>query len=200
MRAVLDTNVLWGQYTRDLLLTLAERGAYAPIWSTRILTGLERHGASLRAQTLITAHGMEANEAHAMAQRYYERLLSEIERTFPQSRCDDYEALIARCDNAEHDRHVLALALRTDAAIIVTNNLKDFPPASLKPHGVRACSLDDFLSDPEGFDDEALSEAMSLMASRYRAPPLSSDDLMERLERSYGLARAAARLRLAAAR
>jgi hypothetical protein len=45
------------------------------------------------------------------------------------------------------DRHVLAAAIAGRAPVIVTWNLKDFPPQDLQPYGVTSQSPDDFLSD-----------------------------------------------------
>ena len=44
------------------------------------------------------------------------------------------------------DRHVLAAAIRAEADIIVTANLKDFPASSLAPHGLEAEHPDAFLA------------------------------------------------------
>jgi hypothetical protein len=45
-----------------------------------------------------------------------------------------------------NDRHVLAAALEAGASIIVTHNLRHFPPAALAPHGVRAEAPDTFMT------------------------------------------------------
>ncbi|WP_029875462.1 PIN domain-containing protein [Rhizobium leguminosarum] len=43
------------------------------------------------------------------------------------------------------DRHGLAVAIAGKASVIVTGNLKDFPAADLRPHGVTCVSPDNFL-------------------------------------------------------
>lgn len=43
------------------------------------------------------------------------------------------------------DRHVLAAAIRCHAQVIVTQNLKDFPPAGLEPFGIEAQHPDLFV-------------------------------------------------------
>ena len=45
------------------------------------------------------------------------------------------------------DCHVLAVAIKTNANIIVTNNLKDFLSDYLATYGLSAKSADDFLTD-----------------------------------------------------
>jgi len=52
--------------------------------------------------------------------------------------------------------HVLAAAIMTKATIIITENLKDFPPADLRRYGIQAITGDDFLMSlyqehPNGF-------------------------------------------------
>ena len=53
--------------------------------------------------------------------------------------------MLARCDNDPKDRHVLATAIRGHADLIVTSNLKHFPPEALKPWDVCACHPADYL-------------------------------------------------------
>ena len=45
------------------------------------------------------------------------------------------------------DKHVLAAAIKTNANLIVTNNLKDFPEDYLSGFGLKAKNADDFLAD-----------------------------------------------------
>lgn len=45
-----------------------------------------------------------------------------------------------------NDRHVLAAALEAGASVIVTHNLRHFPPAALAPHDLRAEAPDAFLT------------------------------------------------------
>lgn len=45
------------------------------------------------------------------------------------------------------DRHVLAAAIKTNANLIVTNNLKDFPEDYLRSFGIKVKSPDEFMTD-----------------------------------------------------
>ncbi|MFM8453969.1 MAG: hypothetical protein ACKOAD_03175 [Gammaproteobacteria bacterium] len=59
-----------------------------------------------------------------------------------------YEPLIPSLDLPdEKDKHVLAAAIKSNANIIVTNNLKDFPEEYLARFGLAAKTADDFLTD-----------------------------------------------------
>ncbi len=45
-----------------------------------------------------------------------------------------------------YDRHVIAAAVAADASIILTWNLRDFPPTELKKFGLRRETPDAFLA------------------------------------------------------
>lgn len=55
------------------------------------------------------------------------------------------ESLAASCANHEKDRHVLATAIQGRAKMIVTANLRHFPPSALKPWGISGCHPSDYL-------------------------------------------------------
>jgi len=50
------------------------------------------------------------------------------------------------------DRHVVAAAIHGGASLIVTFNLKDFPPDRLDPYNLAAQHPDDFIFDPNSGD------------------------------------------------
>ena len=45
------------------------------------------------------------------------------------------------------DRHVVAAGIAAGASIILTWNLRDFPPEELQKYGMRGCTPDGFLAD-----------------------------------------------------
>lgn len=58
---------------------------------------------------------------------------------------EDYDEWLDRVSLPDpDDRHVLAAAIACGATIIVTDNIKDFPEASLAPCGITAVKPDDF--------------------------------------------------------
>ncbi|MEI8311161.1 MAG: PIN domain-containing protein [Verrucomicrobiota bacterium] len=71
------------------------------------------------------------------------------------------------------DRHVLAAAIHGRADVIVTFNLKDFPSARLKPHGIRALHPDKFVGEWIGRAPEAVRLAAKLCRCRLKKPPMS---------------------------
>lgn len=136
--AVLDTSVLWPSLQRDFLLSLAAEGSYRPLWSSVILEELEYH----EAQKLIDRG--EAPDAAEAAARY---LIDQMQTAFDDAEVADWEPLEGTYGIPDpDDEHVVAAAAKTGAEVIVTSNLKDFPPA-LMPPGVRAISPQEFVYD-----------------------------------------------------
>jgi len=70
-----------------------------------------------------------------------------MDLSVPDCLVTGYEGLIDHLDLPDpDDRHVLAAAIRCQAGVIVTYNLKDFPQAALASHGMEAQHPDDFVS------------------------------------------------------
>jgi hypothetical protein len=128
--AVLDACVLWPNSLRDTSLRLAETPRlYIPKWTDRIWEAVLRN--------LERRSGLSAQQTG--------HLLSQVQLHFPEAFVTGYEPLIDLMANDLKDRHVAAAAVRCNAQVIVTFNLKDFPPASLAVWGVEAQHPDDFL-------------------------------------------------------
>jgi hypothetical protein len=72
-------------------------------------------------------------------------LEKELRTHFSEAWISGYESLIPRMTNDEKDRHVVAAAVRGEAAIILTLNLRHFRPEHLAMWGVRALHPQYFL-------------------------------------------------------
>ncbi len=129
-RVVLDACVLANFGLCDLFLTLAEAPQlYQPVWNLEILDEVQR---------------TQVGKLHwpkALSKSWREA----VESAFPEALMTVQESLVAACTNHEKDRHVLATAIRGRAELIVTSNLKHFPPEALKPWAVSACHPADYL-------------------------------------------------------
>lgn len=117
-----------------------------------------------------------------------------MEAAVPDAGVTGYEALIPDLHLPDlDDRHVLAAAITAQADLIVTLNLKDFPPASLSAHGIEAVTPDELvcrlLEDSRG---EVVAVLEALRVSLH-SPPYSWTRLLERLD-EVGLVGAVARL------
>ena len=161
---VLDANVLFPFTLRDTLLRAAAAGLYQVRWSARILDEMTRN--------LVSTGTMPEDRV--------DRLRAIMEREFPEAEVTGYEDLIDAMQNDPKDRHVVAAAVKAGAQVITTANLKDF---RVLPDGVEAQSPDEFLCnlfdlDPIGFEELLREQAGDLVK-----PPMSFDELLERLAR-----------------
>lgn len=133
IRAVLDANVIYPPFLRDILLRLAVANLYHPHWSERIHDEWMRNVSADRPD---------------MPHISLARIRSMMDAQFPHALVagdTSLEALFGEV--APEDRHVAAVALKAGAQWIVTANLKDFPADALRPHGIQAVHPDRFLVD-----------------------------------------------------
>ncbi len=92
------------------------------------------------------------------------------------------------------DRHVLAVAIHSGAAAIVTDNLRDFPDEALRPFELEALSADEFALRALVASPEQVAAIVRQQAADLQKPPYSVPQLIDKLE-ANGLIRFAAKLR-----
>jgi hypothetical protein len=68
-------------------------------------------------------------------------------------------------------RHVLAAAVCSGAALIVTANVKDFPTNTLEPFGIEAIHPDNFLLDQLDLDRQRVLDGLARLVARNRHAP-----------------------------
>lgn len=144
---------------REVLLGVAETGAYAPLWSDRILEEWARAAAKLGPEAEAQARGEAAL----------------LQAKWPGASVEWPPSLEDRLwlpDPA--DIHVLAAAVAGSADVIVTVNASDFPRGILAEEGLSRADPDGFLL---GFwqADAARVEAV-IMRVRAEARRLSGED------------------------
>jgi predicted nucleic acid-binding protein len=161
---VLDANVLFPFSLRDTLLRSAAAGFYQLRWSAEILEEMTRN--------LVATGTMSAVNAN--------RLRAIMEREFPEAAVTDYASLVPAMRNDEKDRHVAAAAIKAGAQVIVTSNLKDFQNL---PGGVEAQSPDEFLGNLLDLQPAGLVDVLREQAADLVKPPMSFDELLDRLAR-----------------
>jgi predicted nucleic acid-binding protein len=166
--AFLDTCTLFGAALNDLLLELAERGAYRPLWSAHVLKELERNLTDKRI-------GAQAARNRIAAMQY----------AFPDAEVTGYDDLIDGLRNDPKDRHVLAAAIRANAEVIVTFNLRDFPEDALVGYDLEVIHPDEFLLDQLDLYPSLTLLAVDEIASAYENPAMTTEEYLERL-RSAG--------------
>ncbi|WP_414582453.1 PIN domain-containing protein [Scytonema sp. PCC 10023] len=106
-----------------------------------------------------------------------------------------YEALIPGLILPDpDDRHVLAAAIRCNASVIVTFNLKDFPDQALAPYGIESQHPDEFILHLIDHYPAEVCQAAKKHRSTLKNPPSTPDEYLERLLR-LGLTRSVTTLR-----
>lgn len=168
--AVLDANVLYGAFGRDVLLRLAAAGLYRPRWTAQI------EGEWVR--TLLATRPDLAPERLG-------RTRAAMARAFPDAAVSGYEGHEddLRLPDPD-DRHVLAAAVEAGAGEVVTWNLGDFPAAVLAPLGIEAVSPDDFVGSMLAADPDRVVAVMRAHRAGLHRPPLTAEDYLSHLERS----------------
>lgn len=161
---LLDANVLFPFSLRDTLLRATAAGFFQVRWSSQILDEM--------ALNLVSTGTMPEEKAR--------RLRAIMEREFPEAAVTGYEHLVAAMRNHEKDRHVAAAAVKAGAQVITTANLRDF--AEL-PEGIEAQSPDVFLCNLFDLDPDAFVELLREQAADLVHPPMTFDELLERLAR-----------------
>ena len=167
---VLDTNVIYPIDIRDLLFWFAFYDLYTPKWSNHIFdewaTVMKRKGVSPKE---IGKRTTNANLA------------------FPDALVRNYEPLIEGLSLPDtKDCHVLAAAIKANANIIVTNNLKDFPTDYLATFGLSVKNADDFITDTIDLNQELAVEAFIKLVQNKRNPDLDQYEVLDRY-RKIGL-------------
>ena len=130
MRFVLDACVIYPTVMREMLLGVARTGAYAPLWSSRILEEWALAARKLGPQGEAVARGE----------------IAMVQAAFPQASVPVHAGLEARLWLPDpHDIHVLAAAVHGHADGIITMNAKDFPRHILAEEGLSRNDPDAFL-------------------------------------------------------
>jgi len=165
---VLDTNVIYPIEVRDLLFWFAHYELYTPKWSVHIFNEWKE---------IMGRKGVPAEE-----------ILKRVEKAnkaFPDALVDNYETLIDAINLPDKkDRHVLAVAIKANANVIVTNNLKDFPAEILASYEMSVKSADDFLTDIIDLNHEKAIEAFRKLVMNRRNPDLDEYQVLDALRKN----------------
>lgn len=162
---VLDTCALYPAHLRDTLLRLAERGLYRGIWSADIVEELRR--------SLIEA-GIPPSAV--------EHLTTEMKVAFPDAEVTGYQHLIGSMTCDPKDRHVLALAVRANADVVVTFNESDFPRESIEGFEIEVIHPSIFLLDLLDLDPKGVVDELEKQAAANRTEPKTLSALLRALE------------------
>lgn len=164
---VCDANTLYPAPLRDFLMRLALTGIYRARWTCQIHAEWKRN-------LLINRPDL--------TQAQLDRTSAAMDRAIPDALVTGYEPLCSSlCLPDPDDVHVLAAAIKCNASVIVTFNLKDFPPEVLLPFEVETVHPDDFIADLFDLDRAAVLEAAHAQRISLKRPAHSVSEFLERL-------------------
>lgn len=169
--AFIDACTLASALRRNLLLTLAEAEFFRVRWSVQVLDETQR-----AIEKILTDKGHDPDDAKDRAGRARQAM----EAAFEEAIVEDFQDLLCACDGLPDpgDVHVLAAALKTQAATIVTENLKDFPEHVLAPLNIEARSADAFIADTIALDPGRAVAAIRTMRLRLKRPEKTAEILL----------------------
>jgi len=165
--AIYDANVLYPAPLRDFLMNLALTGIYRARWSAGIHDEWKRN---------LLLNRPDLTPEHV------DRTSSLMDAAVPDALVTDYDSLVEGLDLPdEDDRHVLAAAIKCNASVIVTFNLKDFPKTVLGVFDIEPLHPDDFIADLWDLDKAAVLEAAQRQRISLKNPPHSVQQYLDRL-------------------
>jgi predicted nucleic acid-binding protein len=162
---VLDACVLFPASLRDTLLRAADSDLYNLCLTDEILEEMRRN---------LVKKGMPEDKS--------QRLVVTIRKEFAEALITHHRPLIASMPNNEKDRHVLAAAVASRAHLIVTQNLRDFPPHLLAPFEVAAQSPDEFLIYLFHFAPERIIQILLEQSADLGKPAMRVGDVLDTLK------------------
>ncbi|PTM01982.1 MAG: nuclease [Bacteroidetes bacterium] len=165
---VLDTNVIYPIDIRDLLFWFASYDLFTPKWSKHIFEEWE-----------------SVMERKDIPLKEIKKRISKAQQAFPDALVENYEPIISALTLPdEKDRHVLAAAIKTNANVIVTNNIKDFPDKYLSGFGLTAKTADDFLTDTIDLNNDLAIEAFRALVLNRTNPKLDEFEILNRFRKN----------------
>ncbi len=165
---VLDTNVIYPIVIRDLLFWFAHDDLYTPKWSKHIFD-----------------EWADVMRRKDVSEEEIKKRIDWANQAFPDAMVKNYEVLMEGLTLPDvKDRHVLAAAVKTNANIIVTNNLKDFPEEYIATFGLSVKSADDFLTDIVDLNPDVAVNSFRKLVINRKNPALDEYEVLNSLRRN----------------
>lgn len=154
MKVVLDACVLYPPVLCDLLVGVAETGAFQPVWSDRILEEWARATVKLGPLAEAEARGR----------------IALLRARFPRALVPPAPGVEARLVLPDaNDLHVLATAIVAGADAILTFNAQDFPRHVLAAEGLARRDPDGFLWEMYSRDEAGVGAVIAAVHRRAEA-------------------------------
>lgn len=165
---VLDTNVIYPIEIRDLLFWFAYYDLFTPKWSKHIFKEWEE---------VMVRKGVSLEDAKKRSNK--------ANLAFPDAFVENYENLIPNLQLPDKDDcHVLAAAIKTNANVIVTNNIKDFPKEYLAQFGISVKTADDFIADIIDLNNEKALQAFLELVLNRKNPNLDEYQVLDNFRKN----------------
>ncbi len=167
--AVYDACVLYPFQLRNLLVQCAADRLVEARWSHEIHDEWIRN--LLAKEPRLTRDRLEATR-------------DLMDRILPQARVTGYEPRIPAISLPDPgDRHVVAAGEEASASIIVTWNVRDFPAAELRKHGLRKLTPDGFLTELHDAKAGAVTASVENARRNLSVSQVSRPAYLETLQR-----------------
>jgi len=159
-----DACVLYPAPLRDILLEIAISELVAAKWTTTI------HDEWMR--------NLLADRPELKGRLEKIRVL--MDKAVPDALVENFEPLIDNLNLPDrNDRHVLAAAIKCNAQIVVTYNLKDFPPDILADYGMEPMHPDEFIEHQMGLSQGVVIACAKRVRARLKNPEISAEAYLE---------------------
>lgn len=151
MKVLIDACVLYPTVLRELVLGWADKGAFEPLWSDRILEEWRRAAA----RNSVQDGEIAAFEIEAVNAAFPDAKITYSSQTEDQLFLPD-----------PSDTHVLAAAIDGQANELLTLNVKDFPTNALSAYGIIRRHPDEFLLEGFHSDPQNMQELVHSVLSK----------------------------------
>ncbi|MFD7157845.1 hypothetical protein ACFV9C_24805 [Kribbella sp. NPDC059898] len=160
--AFLDANVIRGQQTTHVLLSLADHDVFEPHWTQQVIDEMRR------------------NRPPGLPEADIDRRIRAMNVGFPDAMVEaPPQELQDQMQADPKDKHVLAGAVYSESDVLVTDNLKDFDPPTSGPNAMRVESLNQFLNRKLDEDPQRVQEGLQAMLDGNRRDPKTMSALID---------------------
>jgi hypothetical protein len=160
-RAYLDANVIRGQLTTNILLTLAEQKVFDPHWSQEVLNEMRR------------------NRPKKTSEQKIDRRIRAMNTAFPKAMTTGYDHLKPEMRAHDDDKHVLAAAVRSRCSVLVTENTRHFDPPASGEHGMQVERLSKFLNRKLNEQPDRVLSGLREMVGQHKYGPQTLPALLD---------------------
>lgn len=168
LTVIYDACVLYPAPLRDLLMWLALSGLFRAKWTEQIHEEWMSNVLEKRPD---------------LNRKQLERTKQLMNQNVPNCLVTDYEELIKELELPDaNDCHILAAAIKSNADLIITFNLKDFPHQNLTKYEISAQHPDEFILDLININSEIVCQAVNSQLNTLKNPPMTLEELLNILE------------------